>query len=126
MTGLDKYNWDQLKREGRKWKLRNRFIMCDITELNSSFGHERLHLDKAKVLTVLRALSLYEIKIVQCLRLGTWKDHAFSPIPLLVHVENCEMRDRILRSAGKLRSSAGSNIWLKDVSIQPDHSKKEI
>ena len=35
------------------------------------------------------------------------------------------MRDRIFRSAGKLRSSSGSNIWLKDVFIQPDRSKKE-
>ena len=35
------------------------------------------------------------------------------------------MRDRILRSAGKLRSSSGSNIWLNDVLIQPDRSKNE-
>ena len=72
---------------------------------------------------VLGALSLGEIKIVQCIRLGTWKDHAVNPRPLLAHVENSEVRDRILRPAGKLRSSSGSNIWLKDVFIQPDRSK---
>ena len=77
------------------------------------------------MLNVLGALSLGEIKIVQCFRLSTWKDHAVNPRPLLVHVEDCEVRDRILRSAGKLWSSSGSNIWLNDVFIQPDRSKKE-
>ena len=75
---------------------------------------------------VLGALSHGEIKIVQLFRLGTLKDHAVNPTPLHVHVGNCEVRDRILRSAGKLGSLSGSNIWLKDAFIQPDHSKKEI
>ena len=74
---------------------------------------------------VLGALSLGGVKIVQCFILGTWKYHAVNPRPLLVNVENCEVMDRILRSAGKLRSSSGSNIWLRDVFIQPDCSKKE-
>ena len=77
------------------------------------------------MLNVLGTLSLGEIKIVQCLRLGAWKDHAVNPRPLLVHVGNWEVRDRILRPAGKLRSSSGSNIWLKDVFIQPDRTMKE-
>ena len=51
---------------------------------------------------VLGAHSLGEIKIVQCLRLDTWKDHAVNPRPLLAHVENWEVRERILRPAGKL------------------------
>ena len=104
---------------------KNRFILYNITELKSSIGHKRPHHDKTKVLKVLGALSLREIKIVQCLRLGTWKDHVINPRPLFVHVENYEVRDRILRTAGKSRSSFGSNIWLKYVFIQPGHSKKE-
>ena len=96
-----------------------------MTELKSSIGHKRLQHDKTKVLKVLGAFSLGEIKIVQCLRLGDWKDYSANPRPLLVHVENCEVRDRIRRSAGKLRSSSGSNMCLKDVFIQPDRSKKE-
>ena len=77
------------------------------------------------MLKVLGANSLGEILIVQCFRPGTWKDHAVKPLPLLVHVENCEVRDRTLRSAWKLRSSSRSNIWLKDAFIQPDRSKKD-
>ena len=90
------------------------FILYNITELKSSIGHERLHHDETKVPRVLEALSLGEVKIDQCLRLGTWKVHAVNPKPQLVHVENCEVRDRILQSAGKLRTSSGSNIWLMD------------
>ena len=81
--------------------------------------------NKTKMPKVLGALSLGEIKIVQCFRLGTWKNHAVNTRPLLVHAENSEVRDRILGTAGKLRSLSGSNIWLKDVFIQPDRSKKE-
>ena len=45
--------------------------------------------------------------------------------PLLVHFENREVIEGILRSAGKLWSSSGSKIWLNDVFIQPVHSKIE-
>ena len=48
-----------------------------------------------------------------------------SPDHCLSTVENCEVMDRILRSAGKLRSSFCSIVWLRDVFIQPDRSKKE-
>ena len=123
---LVRNSWDQLKHEEKEIEFRkNRFIRYNITELKSSFGHERLHHNKTKVLEVLGVLSLGEIRIVQSFRLGTWKDHAVRPRPLFVHFENCEVKDRILRSAGKLRSSSGSNIWLKDLIIQPDRSKKE-
>ena len=126
IANLVKNSWDQLKREEKEMEVRrNRFILYNIAELKSSIGHERLHHDKTKVLIVLGALSLGEIIIVQCFRLGSWKDHAVNPRPLLVHVENCEVMDRVLCSAGKLRSSFGSDIWLMDVFIQPDRSKKE-
>ena len=55
------------------------FILYNIAELGSSFGHESLHYVKNKVPKALGALSLGEIKIVQCFRLGTWKDHAVNP-----------------------------------------------
>ena len=34
-----------------------------------------------------------------------------------------EVRDKILRLASKLRSSSGSNIWLKDAFLQANCSK---
>ena len=96
---------------------KNRFIPYNMTDMKSSFCHERLHHVKTKVLKILGALSLGAIIIAQCFTLGTWKDHAVSSIPLFVIFENCEVRDRILRSAGKLWSLSSSNVWLKDVFI---------
>ena len=89
-----------MKCEEKEMEVRkNSFVPYNITELKSSFGHVRQHDDKTKMLIDFAALSLGKIKIVLCLRLCTWKDHAVNLRPLLVYVENCEVRDKIIRSA---------------------------
>ena len=70
-----------------------------MTELRSSFSHERLHHSKTKVLKAFGALSLGKVKIALCLRHGALKDHAIKQHHCLFILKS-EVKDSILCSTG--------------------------